>query len=88
MLKAIRRDHVRFLVPFHGIHLFMPALLRKAGLSLVEVPVSHRPRPRGDSKNSISGRARRGIFDIIGVAWLLSRQLCFPREITVVFPKP
>jgi dolichol-phosphate mannosyltransferase len=87
MLKAIRRDHVRFLLPFNGMHRFMPALLRNAGLSLVEVPVNHRPRLRGDSKYTISGRARRGLFDLIGVAWLLSRQLRFPREITVISPE-
>ncbi len=87
-LKAIRRDHVRFLVPFNGMHRFMPALLRNAGLSLAEVPVNHRPRLRGDSKYTISGRARRGVFDLIGVAWLLSRQLRFPREITMIAPKP
>ncbi|HEX2100762.1 MAG TPA: glycosyltransferase family 2 protein, partial [Candidatus Synoicihabitans sp.] len=87
-LKAIRRDHVRLLVPFNGMHRFMPALLRNAGLSLVEVPVNHRPRLRGDSKYTISGRARRGLFDLTGVAWLLSRQLRFPREITVISSKP
>ncbi len=88
MLKAIRRDHVRFLFPFNGMHRFMPALLRNAGLTLVEVPVNHRPRLRGDSKYTISGRARRSLFDLIGVAWLLSRQLRFPGEITVIPPKP
>ena len=87
-LKAIRRDHVSLLVPFDGMHRFMPALLRKAGLSLVEVRVNHRPRLRGASKYTLSGRARRGIFDLIGVAWLLSRQLRFPREITVLSSTP
>jgi glycosyltransferase involved in cell wall biosynthesis len=77
-LKAIRREHVRFLVPFNGMHRYFPALLRNAGLSIVEVPVNHRPRLRGVSKYTIGGRAMRGMRDLFGVSWLLQRQIRFP----------
>ncbi|NDC74919.1 glycosyltransferase [bacterium] len=77
-LKALRREHVDLLVPFNGLHRFIPALLRNAGLRLVEVPVNHRPRLRGVSKYTIGGRALRGIRDLFGVSWLLKRQIRFP----------
>jgi dolichol-phosphate mannosyltransferase len=77
-LKAIHREHVRYLVPFNGLHRFMPALLKNAGLSIVEVPVNHRPRLRGQSKYTIGGRALRGLKDLVGVSWLLQRQIRFP----------
>jgi len=83
-LKAMRREHVRFLVPFNGMHRFLPALLKNAGLSIVEVPVNHRPRLRGVSKYTIGGRALRGLRDLTGVSWLLTRQLRLPGGILPV----
>lgn len=77
-LKAMRREHVGYLVPFNALHRFIPALLGRAGLRMVEIPVNHRPRLRGVSKYTIGGRAWRGIRDLFGVSWLLSRRIPFP----------
>lgn len=77
-LKAMQRAHVRFLVPFNGMHRYIPALLKNAGLSIVEVPVNHRPRLHGTSKYTIGGRAWHGLRDLVGVAWLLRRHIRFP----------
>ncbi|MCX6937638.1 MAG: glycosyltransferase family 2 protein [Verrucomicrobia bacterium] len=85
-LKALRREHIDLLVPFNGLHRYIPALLRNAGLRLVEVPVNHRPRLRGVSKYTIGGRALRGIRDLFGVSWLLTRQIRFPAG--VLAPNP
>jgi glycosyltransferase involved in cell wall biosynthesis len=74
-LKAMRRDCVDALVPFKGMHRFIPALVKGAGYSLVEVPVSHRPRRFGQSKYGLGNRAVRATIDMFGVRWLLSRQL-------------
>jgi len=74
-LKVIRRAHVKFLVPFNGLHRFIPALLVNAGLTLVEVPVNHRPRAHGISKYTVAGRAWRGLRDLLGVRWFLSRHI-------------
>ncbi|MEM9400607.1 MAG: glycosyltransferase family 2 protein [Verrucomicrobiota bacterium] len=77
-LKAMRAEHVRFLVPFNGLHRFMPALLTQAGLSVTEVPVNHRPRTKGVSKYTVAGRAWKGIYDMVGVSWLLTRLVRWP----------
>jgi dolichol-phosphate mannosyltransferase len=74
-LKAMRREHVRFLVPFNGLHRFIPCLLVHSGLKIHQIPVNHRPRLKGVSKYTMGGRAARGLYDLIGVAWLLKRQI-------------
>ena len=74
-LKAMRRECVRTLVPFKGMHRFIPALVKGAGYRLVEVPVNHRPRRFGQSKYGFGSRALRATIDMFGVRWLLSRQL-------------
>ena len=76
-LKAMRRECVRTLVPFKGMHRFIPALVKGAGYRLVEVPVNHRARRFGTSKYGLGNRAVRATVDMFGVRWLLSRQLTY-----------
>jgi dolichol-phosphate mannosyltransferase len=74
-LKAMRRECIATLVPFKGMHRFIPALVQGAGYRLVEVPVHHRPRRFGQSKYGLGNRAVRATIDMFGVRWLLSRRL-------------
>ena len=74
-LKAMRRECIQALVPFKGMHRFIPALIKGAGYRIVEVPVNHRPRKFGLSKYGLGNRAIRATVDMFGVRWLLSRQL-------------
>ena len=74
-LKAMRRECIRTLIPFKGMHRFIPALVKGAGYQLVEVPVNHRPRRFGKSKYGLRNRALRATIDMFGVRWLLSRQV-------------
>ena len=74
-LKAMRRDCIGALVPFKGMHRFIPALVKAAGYRLVEIPVNHRPRRFGQSKYGLGDRALRATVDMFGVRWLLSRRL-------------
>jgi glycosyltransferase involved in cell wall biosynthesis len=79
-LKAMRRECVDALVPFKGMHRFIPALVKGAGYRLVEIPVNHRPRKFGQSKYGLGNRAFRATVDMFGVRWLLSRQLRYKRD--------
>lgn len=72
-LKAMRRECVGALVPFHGMHRFIPALIKGAGFKIVEIAVNHRPRQFGVSKYGLGNRAVRATTDMFGVRWLLSR---------------
>src|SRR5947207_10772762 len=74
-LKAMRRECASALVPFKGMHRFIPALIRGAGHRLVEIPVNHRPRRFGQTKYGLGNRALRATVDLFGVRWLLSRRL-------------
>ena len=74
-LKAMRRECMSTLLPFKGMHRFIPALVKAAGYRLVEVPVNHRPRRFGQSKYGLGNRALRATIDMFGVRWLLSRRL-------------
>ena len=74
-LKAMRRECIGALVPFKGMHRFIPALVKDAGYRLVEIPVNHRPRRFGQSKYGLGNRAFRATIDMFGVRWLLSRRL-------------
>ena len=79
-LKIIRREHVRYLVPFNGLHRYLPAFFEWSGLRAVEVPVNHRPRRTGVSKYTMGNRALRGVWDLIGVRWLLARRVDFEEQ--------
>ncbi len=74
-LKAMRCECANELVPFKGLHRFIPALVKAAGYRLVEIPVNHRPRRFGQSKYGLGNRALRATIDMFGVRWLLSGRL-------------
>ncbi len=78
-LKLFPKSAVVFLVPFNGLHRYLPAIFLKAGLRLAEVDVNHRQRIAGVSKYTNWDRALRGIYDLIGVSWLLSRKIHYPK---------
>ena len=77
--KVFRREHAELLVPFRGMHRYLPAIFGRAGLRMTEVEVNHRPRSGGASKYGNWKRARDGIYDLFGVGWLLDRKLAPPK---------
>ncbi|MDF1813012.1 MAG: glycosyltransferase family 2 protein [Verrucomicrobiales bacterium] len=77
-LKAFQKDHVDLLVPFNGLHRFLPAIFTHAGLKIAEVDVNHRERKAGTSKYTNLDRAIRGVYDLVGVCWLLKRKVILP----------
>jgi dolichol-phosphate mannosyltransferase len=85
-IKMFRREAVQYLVPFNGMHRYMAAIFKKAGLSIEEISVNHRPRALGSSKYTNWDRALRGIYDLVGVAWLLKRKVHYPSVERVDIP--
>ncbi|MGH8047749.1 MAG: glycosyltransferase family 2 protein [Chthoniobacterales bacterium] len=76
-LKAMRRECAAVLVPFKGVHRFIPALVKNAGFRLAEIPVNHRARKFGVSKYGLGNRALRATMDMFGVRWLQSRRVAY-----------
>ncbi len=71
--RVVRREAVLRLPFFHGMHRFLPTLVRMQGFVIAEQPVNHRPRAGGTSKYGIHNRLWSGIRDLFGVRWLQSR---------------
>jgi glycosyltransferase involved in cell wall biosynthesis len=74
-LRVIRSSYLREVKLYRGMHRFLPTLLRMEGATVVEVPVSHRPRRHGVSKYGISNRLFVGIVDVFAVRWMQKRAL-------------
>ena len=73
-LKAFRREAFLALPYFDHMHRYLPALFARDGWSIAHVDVTHRPRGGGRSHYSNLQRGIVGIFDLLGVAWLLRRR--------------
>src|SRR4051794_34678017 len=74
-LKAMRRECREALVPFYGMHRFIPALVKGMGYRISEMAVHHRPRIAGVSKYGFGNRALKATLDMFAVRWMLSRQI-------------
>jgi dolichol-phosphate mannosyltransferase len=74
-LKVMRCECREALLPFNGMHRFIPALIKGMGYRITELPVHHRPRVAGVSKYGFGNRALRATMDMFAVRWLLSRQI-------------
>jgi dolichol-phosphate mannosyltransferase len=71
-LKVCRAEALRGIVPFDGMHRFLPTLIGLNGGSVVEAEVNHRPRRRGSAKYGMR-RAPRGLVDTLVIRWLQRR---------------
>lgn len=74
-LKVMRRDLLLKLPRFKNMHRYFPILMLKQGARIKEVKVNHRERGAGVSKYGTLDRALAGIYDLIGVRWLIDRHI-------------
>jgi dolichol-phosphate mannosyltransferase len=73
--RAVRREALREVPVFNGLHRFLPTILRRQGFVVVELPVNHRPRTRGVSKYGVGNRLWRGIRDCFAMRWYAARAI-------------
>lgn len=69
-LKLYRREALRHVKIYGELHRFIPALAGQFGARVMEVPVNHRARTRGQSKYGID-RTLRVLLDLLWVKFLL-----------------
>lgn len=74
-VRIFPRDMALRLPMFYGAHRFLGPLLLREGGRIVQVPVSHRPRPHGASHYNLWNRSLRVVVDLFGVAWLMRRSV-------------
>jgi glycosyltransferase involved in cell wall biosynthesis len=76
-LRAMRRECLAAIAPYHGMHRFVPTMLRYAGFRVIEMEVRHRPRRHGVSKYGIRNRSLRALLDLFAVRWMRSRRVVY-----------
>jgi len=69
-LKVYRADVIRGLRLYGELHRFIPALAAEVGAKIVEVPVRHHARARGESKYGID-RTFRVLLDLLWIKFLM-----------------
>jgi glycosyltransferase involved in cell wall biosynthesis len=68
--KAYRREVIEGLNLYGEMHRFIPALLSRSGVKIIEIPIKNIVRPKGASSYGIS-RTFRVVFDLITLRFLL-----------------
>jgi dolichol-phosphate mannosyltransferase len=76
-LKVFSKEGFLAIPHFNHMHRFLPALFKRNGYELINVPVNHRARNHGVSKYGVMNRLFVGIYDLVGMRWLLKRP-CAP----------
>jgi len=74
-LKAFRKECLDSFFYFNGMHRFFPTLVKMGGYRVVEVPVSHRSREKGESKYSTRNRLIHPFLDLLAVRWMKDKKL-------------
>ncbi len=82
-LKAFRRQCLEHLELYHGLHRFLPTLIKMRGFRIVQVPVNHRPRLRGKTKYGTWARLVKGLNDVWAVRWMKKRYLNYEADMDV-----
>ena len=79
-LRAFKKECVKEIAVFNGMHRFLSTLVKMEGYRIVEVPVSHHPRRFGKSKYNIRNRMVRTFVDLLAVRWMKRRAIRYEIE--------
>jgi dolichol-phosphate mannosyltransferase len=74
--RAFRRDCIRNVRPFRGMHRFLPTLIRMEGYTVGEIPVVNQPRHAGKSHYGFWNRLNF-LADLLAVRWMLRRHISY-----------
>jgi len=78
--RALRRKVIEIeLLPFKGLHRFLPTIWKLHGFRVEELSVNHRPRFKGQSRYGLWNRLGVGVHDILALRWYRKRRLNAPR---------
>lgn len=79
-LRAFKKECIKEICAFNGMHRFLPTLVKMRGYRIIEVPVAHHPRRFGKSKYNIRNRMVRSFVDLLAVRWMKHRHLDYEIE--------
>jgi glycosyltransferase involved in cell wall biosynthesis len=79
-LRAFKKECIKEIPVFNGMHRFLSTLVKMEGYRIIEVPVSHHPREFGESKYNIRNRMVRSFVDLLAVRWMKHRTIHYDIE--------
>lgn len=79
-LRAFKRECIKDIWVFNGMHRFLSTLVKMKGYRIIEVPVAHHPRKFGKSKYNIRNRMVRSFVDLMVVKWMKHRRIDYEIE--------
>ncbi len=74
-LKAYRRECLERVELYHGMHRFLPTLLKMRGYRVTQIPVAHHPRLHGKTKYGTWKRLWKGLADVWAVRWMKKNRI-------------
>jgi glycosyltransferase involved in cell wall biosynthesis len=79
-LRAFKKECIKEIPLFNGMHRFMSTLVKMQGYRVIEIPVTHHPRKFGKSKYNIRNRMLRSFVDLLAVRWMKQRRIDYEIE--------
>ena len=79
-LRAFKKECIKEIPVFNGMHRFLSTLVKMEGYRIIEVPVSHHPREFGKSKYNLRNRMVRSFIDLLAVRWMKHRAIHYDIE--------
>jgi len=79
-LRAFKKECIKDIWVFNGMHRFLSTLVKMKGFHITEVPVSHHARKFGKSKYNIRNRMLRSFIDLLVVRWMKRRRIDYEIE--------
>ncbi|MGB7573895.1 MAG: glycosyltransferase family 2 protein [Thermodesulfobacteriota bacterium] len=78
--RAYKRECLRDIKLYKGMHRFIPTLVKMEGYRVIEIPIAHHPRKFGVSKYTTWNRMWRAFVDLLAVKWMKSRHIHYEIE--------
>jgi glycosyltransferase involved in cell wall biosynthesis len=78
--RAYKRECLRDIKLYKGMHRFLPTLVKMEGYRVIEIPIAHHPRKFGVSKYTTWNRMWRAFVDLLAVKWMKSRHIHYEIE--------
>ena len=78
--RAYKRECLREIKLYKGMHRFIPTLVKMEGFRVIEIPIAHHPRKFGVSKYTTWNRMWRAFIDLLAVKWMKSRHIHYEIE--------
>ncbi len=75
--RAFKRECIRNLKFFKGMHRFLPTLFKIEGHTVTEIEVSNNPRFAGRSHYGVWNRLFASFYDLLAVRWMKRRMFRF-----------